>query len=72
MRRAFHYRLWTNANQERELGIMLESHRRLYNACLQQRKMAYESEQRLKNTGKTPARVGISLAIHERAGDRLL
>src|SRR5579884_2033193 len=46
MRRAYRYRLWTNANQERELGIMLESHRRLYNACLQQRKTAYESERR--------------------------
>lgn len=46
MRRAFKYRLWTNANQERELGVMLESHRRLYNACLEQRKTAYEVEQR--------------------------
>jgi len=42
----FKYRLWTNRNQERELGIMLETHRRLYNACLEQRKVAYESEQR--------------------------
>lgn len=46
MRRAFRYRLWTNASQERELGIMLESHRRLYNACLEQRKTVYESEKR--------------------------
>src|SRR5690348_15204251 len=46
MRRAYRYRLWTNANQERELSIMLESHRRLYNACLQQRKTAYEGEHR--------------------------
>ncbi|HEY7314387.1 MAG TPA: transposase [Gemmataceae bacterium] len=46
MRRAFRYRLWTNANQERELGIALETHRRLYNACLEQRKTAYESERR--------------------------
>jgi len=46
VRRAFRYRLWTNANQERELGIMLESHRRVYNSCLQQRKTAYETEQR--------------------------
>lgn len=46
MRRAFKFRLFTNANQERELGIMLETHRRLYNACLDQRKTAYETEQR--------------------------
>src|SRR5215469_309808 len=46
MRRAFRYRLWANSNQERELSVMLESHRRLYNQCLQQRKTAYETEQR--------------------------
>ena len=46
MRRAFKYRLWTNANQERELATMLETHRRLYNTCLEQRKIAYETEQR--------------------------
>jgi putative transposase len=46
MLRTFKYRLWTNRNQERELGIMLDTHRRLYNACLEQRKQAYESEQR--------------------------
>jgi putative transposase len=43
MRRAFKFRLYPNANQERELGIMLESHRRLYNAALEQRKLAYET-----------------------------
>ncbi len=43
MRRAYKYRLFTNANQDRELGIMLETHRRLYNACLDQRKTAYEA-----------------------------
>ena len=46
MLRAHKYRLWTNKNQERELGIMLETHRRLYNACLLQRKTAYETEKR--------------------------
>jgi len=44
MRRAYKYRLFTNRNQERELGIMLESHRRLYNACLEQRKVGYETD----------------------------
>lgn len=42
MRRAFKYRLFTNVNQERELEIALETHRRLYNACLDYRQLAYE------------------------------
>ena len=45
-RQAFKFRLYPNANQERELGIMLETHRRLYNACLEQRKTAYEKEKK--------------------------
>jgi putative transposase len=43
MRRAYRYRLFTNANQERELAAMLESHRRLYNQCLDYRQLAYET-----------------------------
>jgi putative transposase len=46
MRKAFKYRLWTNRNHERELDTMLETHRRLYNACLEQRKNAFESEKK--------------------------
>ena len=46
MRRAFKFRLYPNANQTRELGIMLETHRRLYNACLEQRNTAWETEKR--------------------------
>lgn len=42
MRRAFKFRLWTDTDQERELEIALESHRRLYNACLDYRQLAYE------------------------------
>src|SRR4051794_38085341 len=44
MRRAYKYRLFTNANQERELSAMLETHRRLYNSCLTERKERYEAE----------------------------
>jgi putative transposase len=40
--RTFKFRLFTNINQERELGIMLESHRRLYNLCLEQRRDLYQ------------------------------
>ncbi len=42
MRKAFKYRLWTDANQERELATALESHRRLYNVCLDYRELAYQ------------------------------
>ena len=43
MRRAFKFRLYPSANQARELGIMVETHRRLYNAALEQRELAYET-----------------------------
>jgi putative transposase len=46
MRRAFKYRLYPNRNQAREMNIMLETHRRLYNTCLEQRRNAWTSEQR--------------------------
>jgi putative transposase len=39
--RAYKFRLWTNANHERELDIALETHRRLYNTCLDYRQLAY-------------------------------
>lgn len=42
MFRAYKFRLWTNVNQERELEIMLETHRRLYNAALGQRRWFYD------------------------------
>ena len=42
MKRSFKYRLFANANQERELGIALESHRILYNVCLDYRELAYQ------------------------------
>jgi putative transposase len=45
MRRAYKFRLFTNTNQDRELAIMLESHRRLYNACLDQRITTYQATQ---------------------------
>jgi putative transposase len=41
MIRAFKYRLFVNANQRRELEIALETHRRLYNDALAQRKWFY-------------------------------
>lgn len=46
MRRAFKFRLDPTVNQERELCSCLETHRRLYNEALAQRKDAWEQEQR--------------------------
>jgi putative transposase len=46
MRRSYKYRLYPNANQTRELAIMVETHRRLYNAALDDRKTAHEAEKR--------------------------
>jgi putative transposase len=43
VRRAFKFRIYPNRNQLRELEIALETHRRLYNACLAQRKDSYEA-----------------------------
>jgi putative transposase len=40
--RAFKYRLFTNANQERELAAALETHRRLYNFCLEWKQHAWQ------------------------------
>lgn len=49
MFKVFRYRIQPNANQTRELEIALETHRRLYNDCLAQRKEAYETEHRSLN-----------------------
>ena len=43
MRRAYKYRLFVNTNQARELATMVETHRRLHNDCLAQRKTTYEA-----------------------------
>lgn len=56
MRRAFKYRLFTNRNQERELGAALETHRRLYNACLEERKARYGAEKVTVGYGAQSAR----------------
>ncbi len=44
MRRAYKFRLYPNGDQCRELSNMLETHRRLYNACLWQRKAAFTDD----------------------------
>ncbi len=44
MRRAYKFRLYPNRDQGRELAMMLDTHRRLYNACLGQRKAAFAED----------------------------
>lgn len=43
MRRAFKYRLFISDRQAFDLEMMLEAHRKLYNASLAERKERYES-----------------------------
>lgn len=45
MLRSFKYRLFTNANQERELARTLETHRRLYNAVLSGKQLCWDTAQ---------------------------
>ena len=49
MFKAYKFRLWTNAKQERELEIALETHRRLYNSALVQRRWFYDEWQISRN-----------------------
>jgi putative transposase len=49
MMRAYKLRLYPTARQVEALATMLETHRRLYNACLALRKIAYEEEGKTLN-----------------------
>ena len=42
MRRAYKFRLYPTESQSRDLGVMLESHRHLYNCCLGMKTLAYK------------------------------
>lgn len=55
MRRSFKYRLYPNSNQSRELDAVLETHRRLYNSCLEQRKTTYETLKKSVKYGEQSA-----------------
>ena len=46
MRKAFKYRLYPNRSQAEALDAMLETHRRLYNSALKERREVYEAEGR--------------------------
>lgn len=57
MRKAFTYRLYPTAEQERTLAEMLETHRRLYNQALAERKSAWDEEQRPVTYGQQSVRL---------------
>ncbi len=44
VRKTYKYRLFTNTNQERELAIVLETHRRLYNTALDGKRLCWEPQ----------------------------
>jgi putative transposase len=46
LRRSFKYRLRPNLDQQRELACCLETHRRIYNEALAQRKDSWEQEKK--------------------------
>jgi putative transposase len=56
MRRSFKYRLYPNRSQSEVLDAMLESHRRLYNLALRERRDVYEAEDRSVSYGEQSAR----------------
>jgi putative transposase len=56
MRRSFKYRLYPNRSQSEVLDAMLESHRRLYNLALRERRDVYEAEERSVSYGEQSAR----------------
>ncbi|RMD99249.1 MAG: transposase, partial [Bacteroidetes bacterium] len=56
MRKAFKYRLYPNRAQAAVLSEMLETHRRLYNAALEERRTAWENERRSVRYAEQSAR----------------
>jgi putative transposase len=52
VRKAFKYRLYPTRQQTVAMSTLLETHRRLYNDALQERKHAWEQEQRSVSYGK--------------------
>lgn len=57
MRRAYKFRLYPNRAQSEAVARMLETHRRLYNDALAERKEAYETEKRAVRSGDQSAQL---------------
>ena len=57
MRKAFKYRLYPNRSQAEALNAMLETHRRLYNLALRERRDVYQAEERSVSYGEQSGRL---------------
>ena len=56
MRKAYKFRLYPNRSQVEALDAMLETHRRLYNLALRERRDVYETEERSVSYGEQSRR----------------
>src|SRR5215210_9326619 len=56
VRKSFKYRLYPNCSQIEALDVMLESHRRLYNLALRERRDVYEAQGRSVSYGEQSRR----------------
>jgi putative transposase len=57
VRKAFKYRLYPTPSQTEALDAMLETHRRLYNSALEERRDTYEAEKRTVSYGEQSGRL---------------
>ncbi len=56
MRKSYKYRLYPNRSQAKALNATLETHRRLYNLALRERRDVYEAEERSVSYGEQSGR----------------
>ena len=57
LQKAFRYRAYPNRAQQEAMNGLLETHRRLYNTALAERKGVYEAEQRTVTYGQQSAKL---------------
>jgi len=60
VRKAFKYRLYPTRQQASAMSAMLETHRRLYNDALAERKQAWEQEQRSVSYGEQSGQLKVN------------
>lgn len=65
MLKTFRYRLYPNARQIQAIETMLETHRRIYNAALEQRKTEYEQNERSVSYGDQSASYKVARETNE-------
>lgn len=65
MRRSYKYRVYPNRAQTEAMGEHLETHRRLYNAALEERKTSWEEEQKSVRYGEQSAAFKVARGENE-------